>query len=225
MQHLIFDTATGRCLGSVQGAAQGYNCAGVLVDAATIAQDVPLDDLRALLLHADGSVRYAQELVLEQTRAERIAVIKQEAAALLAATAWKVERAREREQAGFEQLADLAAVLAQREAVRRSSSAAEATVQGLGTLAEVQAFTWQPDAVQVPAPRLMTHEQFIQRFTVAEWDGLTGAARASVGMDAWMRRFSMASYVNLDDAATQAGVQALELAGLLGAGRAQEVLA
>lgn len=161
---------------------------------------------------------------LAGAKARRIAAIKAEAAAHLAASAWKLQRASEREKAGWLQLADVAAVLAEREAVRRSSDAAEAAVLALTDVAAVRAFTWAPDAVAVPAPRLLTHERFIQRFTPAEWEAMTAAARANPAMDAWMRRFTLATFVNLDDPATAAGVQALEMAGILAAGRAAEVL-
>lgn len=179
--------------------------------------------LRAAEMQLRGS--NAQATALAQAKAARIAAIKAEAAAHLEATAWRVERAREREQAGFASVADLAAVLAQREAIRRSSDAAEAATRELTDIAAVQALAWRPDDVQVPAPRLLTHEQLIQRFTESEWEAMTQAARDNTAMDAWMRRFSMATVINLDDVATQAGVQALEIAGLLAAGRAEEVLA
>jgi hypothetical protein len=163
-------------------------------------------------------------LSLAGVQARRIAAIKAEAAAHLASAAWKLERATEREKAGWVQLADVAAVLAEREAVRRSSDAAEAAVLALTDVAAVRAFTWVPDAVQVPAPRLLTHEQFIQRFAASEWEAMTTAARTNAAMDAWMRRFTLATFVNLDDPATAAGVQALELAAILASGRASEVL-
>ena len=163
-------------------------------------------------------------LSLAGVQARRIAAIKAEAAAHLASTAWKLERATEREKAGWVQLADVAAVLAEREAVRRSSDAAEAAVLALTDVADVRAFTWAPDAVQVPAPRLLTHEQFIQRFTAGEWEAMTTAARTNAALDAWMRRFTLATFVNLDDPATAAGVHALEMAAILANGRADEVL-
>jgi len=178
-------------------------------------------DLASVEFDAQAGVA---RLALSGVQARRIAVIKAEAAAHLARTDWKLDRAREREKAGWAQLADLAAVLAQREAVRRSSDAAEAAVRALTDAAAVLSFTWAPDAVPVPAPRLLTHEQFIRRFTPAEWEAMTAAARASTAMDAWMRRFTLATVVSLDDPATAAGVQALELAGILAADRADEIL-
>lgn len=208
----------------------------IIVDGAIIGTTTPDDPNGYHLVDApegfDGdlaSVEFDAEagvarLVLAGVQARRIAAIKAEAAAHLSRTDWKLDRAKEREKAGWAQLADLAAVLAEREAVRRSSDAAEAAVLALTDVAAVLAFTWAPDAVPVPAPRLLTHEQFIRRFTPAEWEAMTAAARASTAMDAWMRRFTLATVVSLDDPATAAGVQALELAGILAAGRAEEIL-
>jgi hypothetical protein len=208
----------------------------IIVDGAIIGTTTPADpngyhlvdapegfdgDLASVEFDAQAGVAH---LVLAGVQARRIAAIKAEAAAHLASTAWKLERAMEREKAGWLQLADVATVLAEREAVRRSSDAAEAAVLALTDAAAVLAFTWAPDAVPVPAPRLLTHEQFIRRFTPAEWEAMTAAARASTAMDAWMRRFTLATVVSLDDPATAAGVQALELAGILAAGRADEIL-
>lgn len=173
----------------------------------------------------DGTLVIDTSAKLAHAKASRIAAIKAEAASYLDASSWKLERAREREQAGWVQVADVAAVLAERESVRRSSNSAEDAVLALTDLAAVQAYRWQPDAVAVAVPRLLTHEQFIQRFTEAEWQAMTEAARANAAMDAWMLRFSMATVINLDDLYTQAGVQALELAGLLAMGRAAQVLA
>lgn len=208
----------------------------IIVDGAIIGTTTPNDPNGYHLVDApegfDGdlaSVEFDTEagvarLVLAGVQARRIAAIKAEAAKHLASTDWKLERAREREKAGWAQLADVATVLAEREAVRRSSDAAEAAVLAITDVAAVLAFTWAPDAVPVPAPRLLTHEQFIRRFTNAEWEAMTAAARASTAMDAWMRRFTLATVVSLDDPATAAGVQALELAGILANGRADEIL-
>lgn len=218
MHYLIFDTNSRRCIGAITGGQYGG-------EGLTVPVDTLPNDLQDLVLTADGTVQQDPATALVAAKTMRIAQIKQEAAAHLQVSAWQVERAREREQAGWVQLADVAAVLAGREAVRRSSSAAEEAVLAMTRIEQVQAHTWAPTDVPVPAPRLLTHEQFIQRFDPAEWQAMTEAARESPAMDAWMRRFALATVLNLDDVATQAGVQALEMVGVLATGRAQEVLA
>lgn len=219
--HILIDSTSGAVIGFANSADYRVAAGQVLMPAPD-GFDVATADEWAW---ADGALTRDPVLALSRARSARIAAIKQEAAALLEASAWRVQRVQERELAGFASLADVAAVLAERESVRRSSDAAEAAVTALTDMAAVQAFTWAPDAVTVQAPRLLTHEQFIQRFSPSEWEALTNAARVNAPMDAWMRRLSHANFVNLDDPATQAGVQALEMAGLLLPGRAAEVLA
>ena len=161
--------------------------------------------------------------LLERAKAARKARIKAEAARLIEATDWKLARARERETAGWAALAEVDAVLAEREAIRRSSSAAEADVDALTDVGSVQTFTWSID-VAVAAPRRLTHKGFSDRFTDAEMQAILAACQANAALNAWWEKFKLARDINLDDPATQGGVQALEIAGLIGEGRAAEVL-
>lgn len=161
--------------------------------------------------------------LLERAKAARKARIKAEAARLIEATDWKLARAREREAAGWAALAEVDAVLAEREAIRRSSSAAEADVDALTDVGSVQTFTWSID-VAVAAPRRLTHKGFSDRFTDAEMQAILAACQANAALNAWWEKFKLARDINLDDPATQGGVQALAIAGLIGEGRAAEVL-
>ena len=161
--------------------------------------------------------------LLERAKAARKARIKAEAARLIEATDWKLARACEREAAGWAALAEVDAVLAEREAIRRSSSAAEADVDALTDVGSVQTFTWSID-VAVAAPRRLTHKGFSDRFTDAEMQAILAACQANAALNAWWEKFKLARDINLDDPATQGGVQALEIAGLIGEGRAAEVL-
>ena len=161
--------------------------------------------------------------LLERAKAARKARIKAEAARLIEATDWKLARAREREAAGWAALAEVDAVLAEREAIRRSSSAAEADVDALTDVGSVQTFTWSID-VAVAAPRRLTHKGFSDRFTDAEMQAILAACQANAALNAWWEKFKLARDINLDDPATQGGVQALEIAGLIGEGRVAEVL-
>lgn len=162
--------------------------------------------------------------LLERAKAARKSRIKAEAARLIEATDWKLARAREREAAGWATLVEVDAVLAEREAIRRSSNAGEAAVDAMTDAASVQAFAWSVD-VPVTAPRRLTHKQFMDRFSDGELTGILAAVEANAALKTWWTKFQQARDVNLDDPATQAGVQALEIAGLLSAGRAEEVLA
>lgn len=72
----------------------------------------------------------------------RIDGIKVEAAERIAATDWRLERARERAAQGLENPETEADVLAEREAIRQASNAAESAVMSLSSVEEVTAFSW-----------------------------------------------------------------------------------
>lgn len=185
-------------------------------------EDFNPDDVAEWAYDGQGLTRDTVAL-LERAKAARKARIKAEAARLIEATDWKLARAREREAAGWAALAEVDAVLAEREAIRRSSSAAEADVDALTDVGSVQTFTWSID-VAVAAPRRLTHKGFSDRFTDAEMQAILAACQANAAINAWWEKFKLARDINLDDPATQGGVQALEIAGLIGEGRAAEVL-
>lgn len=76
----------------------------------------------------------------------------------------------------------------------------------------------------------LTKQQFIDRFTPSEMQGILAAARQSVAVEAWLFRFQSltpdvdGTSIDTNDPRTVAGVLALEQAGLLPAGRATEIL-
>lgn len=186
-------------------------------------EDFNPDDVAEWAYDGQGLTRDTVAL-LDRAKAARKTRIKAEAARLIEATDWKLARAREREAAGWATLAEVDAVLAEREAIRRSSNTAEAAVDALTDVGSVQTFTWSID-VAVAAPRRLTHKGFSDRFTDAEMQAILAAAETNAALKTWWEKFKLARDINLDDPATQGGVQALEIAGLIGEGRAAEVLA
>ncbi len=84
-----------------------------------------------------------------------------------------------------------------------------------------------------PAPlaRRLSKLEYMQRFTDAELEGIYSAAKVSTAVEVWLAKFNAASVdadgtsIDLDDPRTVAGVNALESVGLIGVGRAAEVLA
>jgi hypothetical protein len=76
-----------------------------------------------------------------------------------------------------------------------------------------------------PRQSILSKLEYMDRFTDAELAGIYTAAKSVVQVEVWLEKFKLASEINLDDPRTIAGVQALEAAGLLNAGRAQEILA
>ena len=224
MKKLIFDDITRRCIGSIEGAAE-FQGRGVCIPLSGLPVDLDLSDPSCLFLASDGAtVFYDASALLTQSKTARRVRIKTEAARLIEALDWKLGRAREREAAGWGTLAEVDAVLAEREAIRRSSDAAEAALDALTDAASVQAFTWSVD-VPVAPPRRLTRRQFTERFTSAELQAVLAAVGANGALRAWWEKFCLADDINLDDPATRAGAQTLEIAGLIGNGRAMEVLA
>lgn len=81
-------------------------------------------------------------------------------------------------------------------------------------------------AAPVAAPiRALTKLQYMNRFTDKELADIYGAAKVIVQVEIWLEKFKLAAEINLDDPVTIGGLQAMEAAGLLAAGRAAEVLA
>lgn len=99
-----------------------------------------------------------------------------------------------------------------------------------------------PDPVQDPPPppppaaaRLISVSALWARATTAEKIALEMASidnpaasiqvrQFAAGIRVWIRDSNLLSSFNLEDAANRAGIQALESAGILGAGRALEIL-
>jgi|WetSurSiteA1Bulk_404760.scaffolds.fasta_scaffold45880_2 hypothetical protein len=78
--------------------------------------------------------------------------------------------------------------------------------------------------------RRLSKLEFIELLTDTEYVTILTAAKESVQIEAWIRKMELATpdddgtSIDLDDPRTQGGVQALELIGLIGEGRAEEIL-
>lgn len=84
--------------------------------------------------------------------------------------------------------------------------------------------TATPPPVTPPRMRL-TKLEFRRRFTFAEKQAIYAAAEVSADIRIFLDDIQAAEYIELDNADTIAGVGALETAGLIAAGRADEILA
>lgn len=96
-------------------------------------------------------------------------------------------------------------------------------VGGLGV------WRWPDDASAAPAADYrITNLAFVDRFTDAEAIAIDLASIGATVEAAQVRRYldkvSKATHIDLSRADTQAGVRALETAGLIAAGRADEIL-
>ncbi len=74
----------------------------------------------------------------------------------------------------------------------------------------------------------ITRLAFLNRFTDAEAVAIDlasiGATPEAASIRLYLKKVDAATYIDLDDASTRSGVQALETIGLLGTGRALEIL-
>jgi hypothetical protein len=87
------------------------------------------------------------------------------------------------------------------------------------------AFTF-PVGIAIPTPSIrLTKLEYMNRFTDSELATIYTAAKTVVSVEIWLEKFKLASEINLDDPYTIGGLQAMEAAGLIGVGRAAEILA
>lgn len=86
----------------------------------------------------------------------------------------------------------------------------------------------QINTVYLPAPEVPSREisrlEFMNLFQDAELAAICSTAKVSVAVEIWLEKFKLSEFVNLDDPRTAGGIHALEQSGLLGVGRAAEIL-
>lgn len=85
-------------------------------------------------------------------------------------------------------------------------------------------FSTPPPPVTPPRLRL-TKLEFRNQFTFAEKQAIYTAAETSVDIEIFLDDLMVAEYIDCDNSNTIANVNALETAGLIAAGRADEILA
>lgn len=93
----------------------------------------------------------------------------------------------------------------------------------------VELHTWDANTRQFReemgvAARTLTGLQYMSRFTQAELETIYGLSDTNLAVRVWVKMFERADVVDLDDARTVTGLQRLEAAGILGKGRAAEIL-
>jgi hypothetical protein len=212
---LIFDEATRACIGAVDGPWHG---GGLVVEV-----DALPDDLSILSLSDEGEIVADETVALARAKTARIAEIKRQAAGLIAAMAWRIERAEERDRLGMPG-ETVEEVLLEREAIRRASNRCEAEVEAALNVQAVQAVQFAVTEADRPTPARLTCLQFLSRFTEAEMTAILAAADQSPALKAALLKWQTAEGIVLTDAQTIAGVQALAIAGLIAAGRVDEIL-
>ena len=76
-----------------------------------------------------------------------------------------------------------------------------------------------------PSPRIISTELFIERFTATEQEDIIDAAKTSKKANRFIQILKLVQAANLDSEFIQVSVNAMESAGVIGVGRAAEVLA
>ena len=97
---------------------------------------------RLVIVDGPGWQPLPLNVTLAEAKSKRIDEIKAEAADRIAATDWRLERARERAALGKENPETEADVLAEREAIRQASNVAESAVIALTMVEQVKTFSW-----------------------------------------------------------------------------------
>ena len=82
----------------------------------------------------------------------------------------------------------------------------------------------QKEVEAVPVPRTITKLEYLRRFTVEERVAIRAAAEQNAVLADYLQLMELAQDINTGDADTIAAVTMLEQAGLIAAGRAQEIL-
>lgn len=161
---------------------------------------------------------------LSAYQARRTNELRAQAQTQIEALQWRIERATEREQLGLPG-ETVKFVLVEREALRRASNRCAAEVQAADTLDAVRAVRFAVTDADRTTSNRITRLQFLSRFTDAEMQAVIAASDQSPALRSALLKWQTADGIVLTDAATVAGVEALEIAGLLAAGRSAEVLA
>lgn len=163
---------------------------------------------------------------IDTLKANKVEAIKQQASQLLADTEWQLQRATERDALGMALLESETpkAILSYREAVRRASNRAETELNKLSAVNTVNAFTWQVEPSDYPNNKSLTHLEFLRRFTSDERIAITQAGLSNTAIADYIKMLDVAKFVSTTDSDVAAGVQSLEAAGVIDAGRAAEIL-
>ncbi|MFN3752383.1 MAG: hypothetical protein ACK4SR_13575 [Thiobacillus sp.] len=91
-------------------------------------------------------------------------------------------------------------------------------------LAEIAAAQAAQAAPPAASGRVVGKLAFMERFGDEELAAIYAAAKTDVRVEVWMDKLKLAGEIDLDDPRVMAGLQALEGLGLIGAGRAAEIV-
>ena len=175
------------------------------------------------LVLVNGDVVVDKAEYIARYRLKAINKIKEIAYDELEATAWKIDRAKERDLSGIDSEA-INNVLADREAVRRATDRLENVINNLESEEDIDAVTFEVTPEDRPVIERITSLAFFSRFTTEEQGAVMTAIQQNPILNALIVSLQLADGVVLTDPRIVAGVQALALAGLISESRVQEIL-
>ena len=160
---------------------------------------------------------------LNRVKQDKISAVKRQAATLIAATDWQLQRAQERDALGISTDTPIA-VYSQREAIRRASNRAEMEIDILDSAFDVNEYQLSVEPQDYPNIQVLTHLQFMRRFTLQERVTIEAAALQSTAINDYVSMLRLAKFVNIKDLDVILGVNMLEQNQIIAAGRAAQIL-
>lgn len=216
--YILFDLANQKVAG--QAAADYVPVAGQVIAPAPAGYTEADADA---LVYEEGELRIDAAARLTRLKQQRIAEVKQQAAAAIEALSWRLERARERAMLGLPGETE-AQLWREREAIRRASDRVEGEIDAAADGVSVAAVPFAVTVEDQPPLQALARIDLLRRFTAAEMTAIQQAATSNPAIGVILMLWQAVSVVYLTAPETIAGVQALEAAGLIGEGRAAEIL-
>lgn len=176
------------------------------------------------LQFVDDTLEIAPDI--DTLKANKIKAIKQQAAQMIADTDWQLQRANERDSIGVkaDDIDTPKQVLAKRESIRRASNRSESEVNALTDATAINDYVMSIQDADYPSSKPLTRLEFLRRFTESERVAITTAAAQNPILHDYMQMLNAAKLINMTDVDVAGGVTMLEQAGVIGTGRASEIL-
>lgn len=206
-------------VGSIDG--NDYNSDFIAIDE----QDMPKDYQNHLeeLKLIKGKVVFEQLNDPKPIRKAKLSAIKAQVKQLLDNSAWRVERAAERDNLGIDGETPQQ-VYAYREAIRQAGDRAERELEALDNVDDINAYHFEIRPSDYPVIAHLTHLQFLRRFNAEERAKIAQLRAKSPQINDYFTLLELAKFVNPYDPDVILGVNMLEQMGIIGQGRAGQIL-
>lgn len=176
------------------------------------------------LQFVDDTLEIAPDI--DAIKANKVNAIKQQAAQLINDTEWQLQRATERDALGIAAIESEtpSSVLSYREAIRCASNRIEDELKNIDDIDVINNITLEVKDEDYPNMKVLTHLQFLRRFTSEERVAINIAKDTNPTIADYMQMLNIAKFINIADEDVIAGVNALALAGVITKTRAKVIL-